>query len=140
MQAVMLQQWASFARPFSLYLEAQQAVINTDPNWSRFGQHDQNVLSPPVIPQVYIVSGCVQYGQKQPFPYTDPYRFKDQQALKLRDPEGDVRIKVIQDGYDLMKNCQIVTLDGLVFNMNSTVRPHGLFTPEVFTFVLNRQS
>lgn len=132
--------FATFARPFSLYVEAQTAVISTDPTYAGpFGQHDQNVFNPTVTPQVYTVTGCITYGRNQDNPYGEPYPGKDASQLKNRDTDGTVRIKVQADGYALMRSCKQVSLDGFNFIMTSAPRPHGLLgAPSRWTFTLTR--
>ncbi len=120
----------TFARPFSLYVEANTAVISTSPTFSRFGFHDQNAAvgaaNPAVTPQVYQVTGCILYGKDQPWPYISPDVGKDAQQLKLRDSDGKVRIKVEATGYALMQGVQTVVLDGFTFVKDSTPRPHSI--------------
>ncbi len=129
----------TFSRPFQVFIQAQTAHISTDPNWSRFGQHDQNVFSPEVNPQVYTITGCILYGNKQPYQYIAPYPGSDAQQLKLRESNGTVRIKVETDGYALLSQCQQVVLDGFQFNMTSTPRPHGIVgQPDRWTFDLDK--
>lgn len=127
----------TFARPFQLYIQAQTAVISTSPLFSRFGEHDQNAAitteNLPVTPQVYTVSGCILYGNKQPWEYIAPVDVQN----KIRESAGIVRIKVYPQGYDLMKSCKLVNLDGFDFTLNSNARPHGLVgNPNRYTFTL----
>lgn len=130
----------TFARPFSLYVEAQNATISTSPSYSRFGQHDQNAaideVNVAVAPQVYTVTGCILYGNNQP--WLDFSAGKDGQ-LKLKESNGIVRIKVEATGYQLMKECKLVTLDEFSFQLNSNARPHGLIgSPTRWTFTLEK--
>lgn len=131
----------TFARPFSIYLEAQTANISTSPTYSRFGQHDQNaqigVDNPVVTPTVYTVTGCIEYGSKQPWIIGAPDAAAIQ--LKLRESAGVVRIKVEAGGFALLSQAKLVTLDGYSFQMNSVPRPHGIVgSPDRWTFTLDR--
>lgn len=135
----------TFARPFDLYVNAQTVVISTSPTYSRFGFHDQNAPitedNSAVSPQVYTVTGCILYGNNQPWPYISPDVGGDAQQLKLRDSDGKVRIKVEQQGYDLMKDAKTVVLDGFTFNLVSTARPHGIVgSPDRWTFTCEKTS
>ncbi len=129
----------TFKRPLSLYLEATTVTISTDPNWSKFGQHDQNVLDPVVKPNVYTVSGCILYGDKQPYGYTEPAARSNFNQLKIRDSDGTVRVKFDASGYALMQGVKRVVLDGFTFDVDSTPRPHGVVgAPDRWTFTLSR--
>ena len=138
-------QFDTFKRGFSIYVKAQTAVISTSPNYSRFGPHDQNAaisaVNPAVTPQYQVVSGCILYGNKQPWTYINPggVNGDSTQQLKIRESDGIVRIKVEADGYAIMKDCKMVELDGFQFQLNSTARPHGLVgAPTRWTFTLER--
>ena len=140
MNAAMVNQFDSFKRGFTLYIEAQNAVISTAPTYAGiFGQEDQNVFNPQVTPQSYLISGCILYGNKQPWEYVEPQTRANYQQLKLRESQGIVRLKVDQSGYSLMAQCKKCQLDGFDFTMTSTPRAHGLFSPQVYTFTLNKQ-
>ncbi len=129
----------SFARPFSLYVEANTAVISTSLTYSRFGMHDQNepvgVDNPAVTPQVYTVTGCLLYGENQPWTYISPDGATSAQELKLREADGVIRIKVEATGHALLSQCKLVVVDGLQFQLNSTPRPHGIAgSPDRWTY------
>ncbi len=127
----------TFARPFSLYIEAKTVNISTDPNWSPFGQHDQMVTNPEVTPQIYTVTGCILYAAKQGYDYSTPYDGSQASQLKLRLSDGSVRIKVESNGYNLLKEAKQVVLDGTTFNVDSAVRPHGIIgAPDRWSFSL----
>lgn len=128
--------WQTFKRAFQLFVEAQTASIITDPNFSRFGQRDQNVFNPAVTPQYTTVMGTILYGNKQPWEYIAPENRTNYMQDKIRNSDGIVRIKVDADGYALMQDCKLVVLDGFNFKLNSTARPHGLFSPLRYTFTL----
>lgn len=151
-QKVYFDQWMdnqfdTFKRPFDIYIEAQTAVISTSPTFSRFGGHGQNAAitaaNPAVIPQFTTVEGCILYGNKQPWVYMNPDSAaskRDAQQLKIREANGIVRIKVAIDGYTIMQGCKLVRLDGFNFQLDSTVRPHGLIgAPTRWTYTLERQ-
>lgn len=128
----------TFMRPFTVYIEAQKAYISTNPNYSRFGQHDQNVFAPPVTPQPTVVYGTILYGEKQPWAYIEPATRTNYDQNKLRNSFGQVRIKVDATGYILLQQCKLIQLDGFEFKLTSNARPHGLFTPQRYTFLLDK--
>ncbi len=140
-EAALVDQFDTFRRPFTIYVVANTAVISTSLTYSRFGQHDQNAAinaqNVAVTPQPTTIQGCILYGNKQPWEYIALGGRVQAQQNKIREADGVVRIKVKQDGYDLMIGCQRVLLDGYAFTMNSTPRPHGLLgSPTRWTFSL----
>lgn len=144
--AALQNQFETFARPFLMYVEANVANISTSLTYSRFGQHDQNAAitedNTAVTSQVYTVTGCIYYANKQPWleiaPDGDGFN-RNAQQLKLRDSEGVVRIKVDATGYALMQGVKLVNLDGFDFQLDSTARPHGLLgSPTRWTYTLRK--
>lgn len=138
--------FATFARPFQVYVEAQTVFISTSLStpYSPFAFTSQNTptsaANPPVQPQYQTIVGCILYGKDQPWPYISPDGGSDAQQLKLRNSDGKVRIKVETDGYNIMKDAKTVILDNFVFNLTSTVRPHCIVgQPDRWTFHLERQ-
>lgn len=132
----MQDQFETFWRGMTIYVEASTAVISTSPTYTRFGDHSQNAAitaeNVAVTPQSSIISGCILYGSKQP--WVD-FSAGGEGQLKLRDSEGTVRLKVASDGYALLRNCKLINLDGFNFQLDSNARPHGLLgNPTRWTF------
>jgi len=141
MQAALDDEFATFMRAMQVFVEAQYVTISTSPTYSMFGDHSQNAPistdNTAVTPQSYIISGCIRYGNTQPWPDFSATRSAAQGGgqLKLKDSEGLVRIKVNSDGYDILKDVKLINLDGFQFQLDSTPRPHGLLgNPSRWTF------
>ncbi len=133
----------TFMLPFQIYLDAQIAVVNTSPSFGgMFGDQSQDAVGPtstPLTPQVFTVSGCIRYGNGQPWQFIEGGSRSDYQQNKVRESEGVVRIKVDQSGYAFLKQANQVVLDGITFDLNSTARPHGIVgAPDRYTFTLQR--
>jgi hypothetical protein len=129
----------TFMRAFTVYIEGAVANVSTNPNYSRFGQHDQNVFNPAVNPQAFVISGTILYAGKQPWSYIEPQSRTAYQQDKLRESFGQVRIKVDGSGYALLSQCKLVNLDGFDFKLTSNARPHSMFGPPTrYTFLLDK--
>ncbi len=130
----------TFARPFTMFVEAQVATISTSPTYSRFGDHSQNSTittdNTAVTPVSYTVTGCIQYGDKQPWEYTP---VPGQQQDKIRESFGTVRVKLDATGHALMADVKAVRLDGFDFTLVSSPRPHGLVgAPSRWSYILQK--
>ena len=141
--AALYQQFLSYVRPFTLYLDEQTAVINTNPSFAgMFGDSSHNVTGPtstPVTPQPYLLSGCILYGNKQPWEYIEPGSRGNWHQDKVRESFGIVRIKVDATGQALLSQANQVVLDGFTFNLDSNARPHGLVGPPTrWTFEMKK--
>ena len=56
--------------------------------------------------------------------------------IKVEKNVGSVRLKVDAVGYSYLKETKRVELDGRLFTISSDERPHGLFSPQYYTFYL----
>ncbi len=130
--------WNTYARTFTVYIDAQVANISTNPNYSRFGQHDQNVTVPAVTPQSFTVSGYILYANQQPWEYIAPENRNNYQQDKLRNSQGVVTLTVDPSGYVLLQNVKSMNVDGFNFMLNSNARPRGLFSPVRYTYTLQK--
>jgi hypothetical protein len=132
-------QFDTFKRPFTVWLNAQIAIVNTNPNFAgQFGDQSQNVLTTPVTSQPYVISGVIKYGNQQPWEYIEPGSRGNYHQDKVRESFGKVSIKVDASGYALFSQVKQVELDGLTFQMGSTPRPHGLVgAPTRWTYTLD---
>ena len=129
----------TFATTFSIYQEPQKATISTSLTFSRFGQHDQNAAvsadNVANVPRSYVISGCIEFGNKLPWDYIAPAQGQNAQQDKLRNAMGMVRVKVDATGYGLLRDAKLVTIDDWDFQPVTTPRPHGLVgAPSRWTF------
>jgi len=127
----------TFKRPLVVYLEPEKIIASTDPNFSRFGQRDQNVYQPKVNPIRHTIYAVVSYEKELKNPTSEPMRGEQSAQLKLRYADGNVRIKLDKSGFNLMKGAKIIELDGQNFEVDSTPRVHGLFGTGRYTLFLN---
>ena len=125
----------TFARDIYIYKEAKTTVISTSPNYNAIYQ--QNVA------QNQTVRRQVQSGKFSARITYDTDRNQStltspeiDSQLKLKMPDGYVRIKVDESGYEYIKKSKRVEFDGRKFTIESDVRPHGLFSPTHYTFFL----
>ena len=128
----------TFKRPIAVYEEPEKIIISTNPNYSRFGQRDQNVFNPEVEPISHTIEACILYEAQQPFPVSVPLNNQDDAAqLKLKYPDGRIRVKIKKEDYAIFSKAKLVELDGQNFELDSPPRVHGLFGTGLYTFYLN---
>lgn len=123
---------ASFFVPIVIYTAPQKTVVTEDLNYNPFDSADQNNLDPVNTPIRHVVSGRIQFGQKQgnPFAYPD--------TTKVRVAEGQVRIKVDSSGAFVLSNAKEIEINGMRFDIDSTARPHGIFSGTYASFLFKR--
>lgn len=140
MQSALMDVFDTFKRPLSAYILPEKVVISSNPDYSRFGQSDQNVLNPEVQPIKYTFCGVISHDKNQPWPYLGLNKGSSDSESQIKVPvaEGKVRIKVDYSGSLILEKAQLVELDGQNYEADTTSRPHGLFTPNIYTFYFKR--
>jgi len=125
----------TFAREIYIYKEAQTTVISTSPNYNAIYKQNNNqsqTVSRKVVVKTFKARITYDTDRSQST-LTSP---EIDSQLKLKMPDGYVRIKVGGDGYNYLKDSKRVEFDGRKFTIESDVRPHGLFEPTFYTFFL----
>jgi hypothetical protein len=124
----------TFARSIFVYKEAQRMLITTkNQNYNMLYNNvrgkQESLSNAPVVQEF---KATILYGT-----YQDEENVAEANAqIKVELPVGSVRIKVKQDAYDYLKSAKRVTFDGKTFTMTGQDRPHGLFTPHLYSFYL----
>jgi hypothetical protein len=125
----------TFSRPVYYFKEAKSVVLTTNPS---FNPIYQQTSSPEQTIKKVIQTGefqaRIQYDTDKSEDRLSTHEIDSQ--LKLRIPDGYVRIKVDEVGYKQLKSTKRLEFDGRRFSVESDVRPHGLFTPSYYTFFL----
>ena len=126
----------TFAREIYIYKEAKRVVLATTPTFNPIYQ--QNLTQQEVVErqiQSGMFSARISYDTDRAESYVTSPEIDSQ--LKLRMPDGYVRIKLEKTGYEYIKEAKRVEFDGRKFSIQSDVRPHGLFQPTHYTFFLS---
>ena len=125
----------TFARDIYIFKEAKNVTISTTPNYNPiYGENTK--LEKTVTRQVQsgVFQARILYNTDSNEPYVTAPQIDSQ--LKIKVPDGSVRIKVNKEGYEYIKKAKRVDFDGRRFSIESDVRPHGLFEPNYYTFFL----
>lgn len=128
---------ATFLRPLTVYQEATKTVIVSNPNYNPYQSYNQNNTQVLNTPNSTVISGRILYDKNQEWSFVKPFmgRGADEGQLKVKDQvTRSCRLKVDYSGYMLLQNAKKVEIDGYLFDPESIPRPHGLFTPDYYTF------
>ena len=129
----------TFARPITIFRQNEQIVIaNSLDNNYIWDQAPNNTTT-----QTVIVSGVfnarILYADDQKldqFKSISRNGSEDQILSSLE--AGDVRIKLDPTGHAFISNAKRAVFDGFTFDIKTSPRPHGLFTPQFFTYILKK--
>lgn len=126
----------TFSRPIYYYKEAKTLVLNTNPDFNPIYQQNGAPSSTTIkkVVQSGSFNARIQYDTDKSESYVSSHEIDSQ--LKLRLPDGYVRLKVDKNGLTQLRKTKRLEFDGRRFSVESDVRPHGLFEPSYYTFFL----
>jgi len=124
----------TFARDLVCIKEANKVIMSTDPNYNYLYKNVRGAVTSikNIINQKTIKARILYIGRQQ----EDLFDAQTSAQLKVEKVAGEVRIKVGKVDYDYLKGTKRAEFDGRIFTMTSDERPHGLFTPQYYTFYL----
>jgi len=125
----------TFSRDIVVCREATKVIISTDPNYNFLYKNVNGdfTKSTSFTPQSKTLKARILYEDKQ---REQNFDGEVNSQIKVNRPMGQVRIKLNAEGYEYFKGAKRVDLDGMRFYIDSTVRPHGLFSPKYYTYYL----
>lgn len=139
MEALLSDVADTFARPLTIIRQANEVVIYNNPDNSFIYQNTPFNTETIVTPVTGVFNGRIWYERRQPLDLLSSLggiRGTDQ--LDVRVQEGYARLKLPPSGAAFMNGAERVQFDGNSFTIDSTPRPHGLFTPQYYTYWLKR--
>ena len=129
----------TFGRPITIWRNAEQIVLSSNPsNNYLFENAPFNDVTQPVL-----VSGTflarIKYPAKEPSnQYSASTTPGKADQVGLQHEDGTVRITVDATGSAYLFDAKKVTFDDEIFSINSSDRPHGLFAPKFYDYVLRK--
>jgi hypothetical protein len=124
----------TFARTITVFKEASEVVIITDPNFNPLyntaGQMT-SIVNTAVYKQF---KARIYYNNDIGKEYWSESSVNTQ--IKLQTVVGTVRIKIKAEDFDYIKDGRRFDLDGRRFVLNSSFRGHGLFDSQYYTLYL----
>jgi hypothetical protein len=124
----------TFARLITVFKEASEVVIITDPNFNPLyntaGQ-TTSIINTPVYKQF---KARIYYNDDIRKQYWSETAVNTQ--IKLEAVVGTVRLKIRAEDYEYIKDARRFDLDGRRFVLNSSFRGYGLFDSQYYTLYL----
>lgn len=124
----------TFAREIKFIKDAQKVILSTDPNYNYLYNNVRGQVSSvkyDIIEKTF--KARILYIGKQ---NEDLFDGEAGAQIKVDNHVGEVRIKVDAEGYSYLKETKRCEFDGRKFSVVSDEMPHGLFTPQFYTFYL----
>ena len=129
----------TWGRPITMFRQNEQIVIaeSLDNNYIWDTAPNNTTTQTVILSGVF--NARVLYGKDQklePFKSISLNRSEDQILTSVE--AGDVRLKLDPTGAAFINSAKRATLDGFIFEITTSPRPHGLFTPQFFTYYLKK--
>jgi|GEM_PF-6586611 len=128
----------TFASEITVFKEASQVVIITDPNFNPLYNTANQTTSYINTPVYRTFKARIHYNDDINKKYWSETNLASQ--IKLEAVVGTVRIKIKSEDYDYIKDGRRFDIDGKRYVLNSTFRPHGLFDNKYYTLYLKPDS
>lgn len=130
----------TFSRPLVIVRMAEQIVISDSPAHSFIWPQAPANTPTNVIPVTGVYQGRIWYERRQPLDLlnsTQASRIGSDQ-INVQVQDGTARLKLDPAGATFIAGAERVQFDGNTFTIESTARPHGVFTPQYYTYWLKR--
>jgi hypothetical protein len=124
----------TFAREITVYKEASQIVIITDPNFNPLYNTAGQTTSYVNTPIYRTFKARIFYNDDFTKDYWTESKVEGQ--FKMQTVTGSVRIKMRAEDYDFIKEGIRFDIDGKRFVLISSLRPHGLIGVQYYTIYL----
>ena len=124
----------TFARDIKFIKDAKRIILSTDPNYNYLYKSVRGSVSTVKreITEKIFKARILYVGRQQ----DGLFDSEANAQIKVEKNIGEVRIKVDSTGHSYLKEAKRVELDGRLFTVSSDERPHGLFSPQFYTFYL----
>ena len=134
MENVMMSIHNTFARDIKFIQDAKRIILSTDPNYNYLYKSVRGSVSTVQrqITEKTFKARVLYVGRQE----DGLFDAEANAQIKVEKHIGEVRIKVDATGHQYLKDAKRVELDGRMFTVSSDERPHGLFSPQFYTFYL----
>jgi len=126
----------TFGREIVVYKEAKKVIISTDPSYNHlYNSAGQTTPSVKNVPERKVFKARIRYDTDRTL---ENFGETDAQIKTTRvDPSSLVRIKLLKEDFNYIKDAKRIELDGRMFHIASDARAHGLFdVVQFFTIFL----
>lgn len=128
----------TFARPITVYRTAQEIVISTSETNNVFYPDAPTNDQTNTVINSGVFQARIKYNPKQDLAFLGGNTRDGNDQITLKTMEGVVRLKLDPTGAAYLNGAKNVRFDNAIYEIFSSDRPHGLFTPNFETFYLKK--
>ncbi len=135
LHAVMIDIHDTFKRTLKCIKEGQEIVLSTNPNYNHIYKQpldniERSVVERDIEARIYYI----------PRKTNENVSLSSEGSLQLDQPAEEVRLKLIPDDYEFVKESSRFIVDGVPYAPSSPAVPNGLFGSGFYTIYLKRVS
>lgn len=125
----------TFAREITIFKKEKKIFIATDSTYNALYSRIKNQKGSDKVVEVIKLKARIAYAGNFEFLRQN----SENEILGIDIPSDHIRIKVNQEGYNLIKQATDIEVDGELFNVNSDAAKSGMFSVKYFNILLKRR-
>jgi len=124
----------TFKLPLKAYKEQKKIIVSTNPAYNYIydtpvGTQQKSVVERSFEARIFYLPKGLEKGVTS---------ISDQDALRLILAGHEVRLKVLPEDYEFLKQAERIQIDDNTYMISSAERPHGLFSTRFYTIYLKK--
>lgn len=119
-----------FGRNVTYYKKPEEVIIQSNPDHNFLFEGAPDNTEVEIIQESGVFSARVLWGRKQ-----DSSILEDTKTILQ---EGECSLKVDLSGHSILAEAERIVVDDIPCEKNFPARPHGLFKPKYYTYILKR--
>lgn len=125
----------TFAREITIFKKKQKVFISTNSTYNALYSRMKNEKGGEKIVEEFKIKARVAYAGNFEFLRQN----SENEILGIDIPSDHIRIKVNEQGYNLIKQATDIEVDGELFNVSSDAAKSGMFSVKYFNILLKRR-
>lgn len=126
----------TFAREITIFKKQKQIFIATNSTYNALYSRIKNEKGSDKVVEVIKIKARIAYAGNFEFLRQN----NENEILGIDIPSDHIRIKVNEQGFNIIKQATDIEVDGELFNVNSDAAKSGMFSVKYYNILLRRRS
>lgn len=125
----------TFGREITIFKKEKKIFIATDSTYNALYSRIKNQAGSDKVVEVIKIKARIAYAGNFEFLRQN----SENEILGIDIPSDHIRIKLNEEGYNLIRQATDVEVDGELFNVNSDAAKSGMFSVKYYNLLLKRR-
>lgn len=125
----------TFAREITIFKKEKKIFIATDSTYNALYSRIKNQAGSDKVVEVIKLKARIAYAGNFEFLRQN----SENEILGIDIPSDHIRIKVNEEGYNIIRQASDIEVDGELFNVNSDAAKSGMFSVKYYNLLLKRR-